>query len=198
MHYEYVGARGITQLDLFNHTQHHLSLAPDGSSTFALNLDLPPKSSLNIQIDYEPMFLPFQLFPADPNRGFDIPPSFVFFTLHNCPSVSSISSVSSPNSSCNNPVFALYSNSLLVMPPVPDMSMPFNVISLCGTCLAILVGTTINLIIKKSSQSVSDALQGVKSKSPIQKLKEKVKLKAAMLKEKLGSSKKNILKLKQH
>ena len=120
------------------------------------------------------MFLPFETFPADPNRGFDVLPSLASFTLA-CPSSSSLLQGL-------DETHILYSNSLLIMPPVPDMSMPFNVISLCGTCFAILIGTTINLIIKKSSQNINDALKGIKTKSPMQRLKEKIQSKILFLK----------------
>jgi hypothetical protein len=134
-------------------------------------------------MDYEPRFLPFELFPADPNRGFDVPPSYATFTP-SCPS--SLSTIHL------EPV-ELFSNALLIMPPVPDMSMPFNVISLCGTCFAILIGTAINLIIKKSSQSVHDSLKGVKTKTRMDKLKDRLKPKIAKLKPKMTKARKIFL-----
>lgn len=151
----------------------------------SFSTNIPSKSTLNIQIDYEPMFLSFELFPADPNRGFDVLPSYASFTI-NCPTATKHIEF--------EPI-TIYSNSLLLMPPVPDMSMPFNVISLCGTCLAILVGTTINLLVKKSSESVNDALKGVKTKSPLHALKDKLLLKMSEFK---GNSTSKTKKVKTH
>lgn len=121
-------------------------------------------------MDYEPYYLPFEHFPADPNRGFDIPASYATFSTLG-PSTHSVQ---------------LYSNALLIMSPVPDMSMPFNVISLSCTCFALLIGSVINLMIKKSSQSVSDDLKGVKRQTPMQKLKDRLRSKIDLLKQKVA------------
>jgi phosphatidylinositol glycan class T len=146
----------LTEIALDGKNDYHILISADGSSTIYLNYNIPPQSSLFTHIDFEPTYLPFEQFPADPNRGFDIPPSIASFSM--------------PSSDTT----LLYTNALLVMPPVPDMSMPFNVISLSSTCFAIIIATSINLIIKKSSQSISDKLNGVKRKSPMDKVKEKI------------------------
>ena len=172
----------VTELIFNEQNNHHLELSMDGSTSLSFTTHLPPQSSLFIQMDYEPRYIPFELFPADPNRGFDVPPSYAYFSTSN-------PMLSSPN-------VQLYSNALLIMPPVPDMSMPFNVISLCGTCFAIIIGTSINMIIKKSSQGVSDTLKGVEKKTRIQKLKERIKSKISMVKEKFTKAKKKQPKVK--
>lgn len=134
-------------------------------------------------MNYEPKYLPFEHFPADPNRGFDVPASYASFSPMFGPSPMNVQ---------------LYSNALLVMPPVPDMSMPFNVIALCSTCFALLIGTAMNLIIKKSSQSVSDKLKGIKRKTPIQKLKDRLAAKITSIRQKITTkrSQKQELKVK--
>lgn len=158
----------ITELTVGNGlSNHQLIFLPDGSSTLSFTYHLPQNTSIYIEMDYEPYYLPFEHFPADPNRGFDIPASYATF------------------STLGHSV-QLYSNALLIMSPVPDMSMPFNVISLSCTCFALLIGSAINLIIKKSSQSVSDALKGVKPQTPMQKLKDRLRSKIDLLKQKVA------------
>jgi len=66
-------------------------------------------------------------FPPDPNRGFDFPsPIFIF----------------------EGKVY-MGSNSLVFI-PLPDLSMPFNVITLTGTLVAFMIGSMINKMIRKS------------------------------------------------
>lgn len=114
----------------------------------SLNQILPRDSSLYIHLDYNPKFLQFERFPADPNRGFDIPPSFATFSnrLH----------------ADGESIFytMTYSNALLIMPPEPDLSMPFNVISIACTFFALIIGTTMNLSIRKSRDQIKKQFEG--------------------------------------
>ena len=130
-----------------------INLSKDGSVQLSFATSLPPNSSLYITLDYSPRFLPFDHFPSDPNRGFDVAPSFATFTT-------------------GSSSFRVYSNSLLVMPPVPDISMPFNVISLVSSFYALIIGTIMNILIRRGSQKISDAFKGIKQKSPFQQLKD--------------------------
>jgi len=175
----------VTELDSYDMLDKYIELSSDGSASLSITTTLPPKSSLYLQMDYNPRFLPFEQFPADPNRGFDVSPSYVTFTT---PCLSSSTSLSFCMSNTQQP-FTLYSNALLIMPPVPDMSMPFNVISLCGTFFAIVIGTSINLIIRKSSEKISDKLKGVKRKRPLDKIKDKLKEMITTLKQKISRDK---------
>ena len=154
-------------------------------------------------MDYQPQFLTFQQFPMDPNRGITVPPSYA--TIHNpfprstksengitntCQiSKETIDAMSSMLGSiyvpCPDSSFFIYSNALMILPPVPDMTMPFNVIALSTSLYALLLGTTINLLLRKASQSVSDSYKGLKRKTPIQKLKDKLKAKLERVKNKI-------------
>ena len=68
------------------------------------------------------------------------------------------------------------------MPPVPDMSMPFNVISLSCTLWAFVLGSIINILVRRGTESVKRELTGEKEKRPIDRLKEKLCEKGAKLK----------------
>ena len=50
------------------------------AGSLSLSKTIPKDSSLYIQLDYRPKYLQFEHFPADPNRGFDIPPSIATFS----------------------------------------------------------------------------------------------------------------------
>ncbi len=169
----------ITQFQL-GELDHQLLFSPggDGSSTLSISTTIPKDSSLYIQVDYNPRFLAFERFPADPNRGFDVPPSIASFS---CPLLETFTSAQAqaqvgqvPNIFRTN----VYSNALLIMPPVPDLSMPFNVISITSTLFALIIGTFINLLIHKSRESIKEKFDGNKNpKSKLGKLKDKLKAK---------------------
>jgi hypothetical protein len=131
----------------------------DGTSIVTFSSSTVP-SSLLLSLDYHPNFLTYDDFPGDPNRGRELTPAVVTV---NCQSRIS---------------YQVYSNSPLILPPVPDMSMPFNVLSLACSLYAYLVGTLVTLLVKRASEKVTYKLHpDKKPKSKIEKIKEKIKLK---------------------
>merc|ERR1711957_325829 len=80
----------------------------------------------------------------------------------------------------------LYSPSLLLIPPVPDMSMPFNVISLSCTLWAFVLGSLLNILVRRGTESVKRELTGEKEKRPLDKVKEKLKGILGKLKQRLA------------
>ena len=106
--------------------------------------------TLTVSLDYRPAFLSFENFPGDANRGVEIPPAMATFTETCQPPVSSSSQ---PVLTPAAPIL-LYSSSLLLLPPVPDMSMPFNVLSMTCSLYAFIIGSLLNLLIRKSSERV--------------------------------------------
>jgi hypothetical protein len=131
----------------------------DGSAVLTVFAYLEPLASLQISLDYQPAFLSFQEFPGDPNRGFETSPAVVTMTCSDVPTT-------------------LYSNTLLILPPVPDMSMPFNVISLTCSLYAYVFGSILAFLVKKSSDKIRHALHPEeKPKNRLVRLKEKIKSK---------------------
>ena len=97
---------------------HTCSLKPSSVSklnfgwVLSFSFDLEPFSSKTISFRVQKRMLGFEEYPNDPQRGWDLPSTPLFY----------------------NQGFLL-TQSLLVMTPEPDFSMPFNVI--CITCTAI-------------------------------------------------------------
>ena len=120
-------------------------VAPLSGTLLELTMELPPDSSLCISMEYNHRFLPFDFFPADPNRGMDIPPAFCIFSCPNC--------IEKPKT----PV-TLYSSSLLLLPPCPDLTMPFNVICLTSTFYAFVIGSVMNILVRRTSARIKKAL----------------------------------------
>ncbi|KAL3762715.1 hypothetical protein ACHAWU_001660 [Discostella pseudostelligera] len=170
--YKKCGSVHVTQLRLAQLEDHRLTLHPDGTILLERTTFLQPDSSLWMMVDFDEAYLPFQKFPADANRGVDIFPSQATFT----PVIAS-SSFEAPSS----PSITLYSSSLVILPPVPDMSMPFNVISLSCTLWAFVLGSLLNTLVRRGTESVKRELTGEKEKRPIDKLREKIKDKVGKL-----------------
>ena len=102
----------------------------------------PSNHTLDLFLSYQPKFLSFEQFPGDPNRGMELPPA-----------VAQVHCIQDKSSSLHATQW-LYSNTVLVLPPVPDMSMPFNVISLTCSLYAYVFGSLIAILVHKSSQSI--------------------------------------------
>jgi len=141
----------------FSPKEAQLNLNDDGSSSLSLNMVLQPHTTLYIRLDYNPRFLPLDRFPADPNRGFDISPSYCI--IHNYISTTTHSSSTQHLDSS----FRIYSNSLLLMPPVPDMSMPYNVITITNSFIVLIIGVVTNVLTKKATKQIKDALKESKA-----------------------------------
>lgn len=59
--------------------------------------------------------------------------------------------------------------------------MPFNVISLSCTLWAFVLGSLLNTLVRRGTESVKRELTGEKEKRPIDKLREKIKDKVGKL-----------------
>jgi Gpi16 subunit, GPI transamidase component len=128
----------------FAFTQRKVQRRDDGTVEMKHDIPVPPLTTLTVSLDFVPILLNFQSFPADPNRGMELTPTIVHvFPLDCHVDVSPI---------------PLYSNSLLLLPPVPDMSMPFNVISLTCTMYVFCIGSIVNLLVKRASDKIRYAM----------------------------------------
>ncbi|KAL3902658.1 MAG: hypothetical protein SGILL_010747, partial [Bacillariaceae sp.] len=130
-------------------------------------------STFVISFEYEPSFLTLDDFPGDPNRGRELPPARL-----------SIECTQGQQQSRPIPLpsVSVYSNTLMLLPPVPDMSMPFNVISLTSSLYAYIVGTLITILVRKGSEKIKYKLYpDKKPESKIQKIKKRIKEKFSRL-----------------
>jgi GPI-anchor transamidase subunit T len=95
-------------------------------------LRVPANSTLELAVEFDKSFIRYTEHPPDASRGWDIPPAiFSFFdTAHHRQR-------------------RIYSPVLLVDLPTPDFSMPYNVIIMSGTLIALFFGTVFNLLTRK-------------------------------------------------
>lgn len=96
-------------------------------TTIEAQLTLPPKSTVRLQMDYDKAYLRYTEYPADAHRGFPIPPAVLSYADRQR---------------------RAYSSSALMMAPLPDFSMPYNVIVLTCTVLALAFGTVFNMSLR--------------------------------------------------
>ncbi|OEU21063.1 hypothetical protein FRACYDRAFT_234689 [Fragilariopsis cylindrus CCMP1102] len=143
-------------------------------------------STLAISFEYGPSFLTLDDFPGDPNRGRELPPGRVTVQCNQPPPPVShhTTTIRSPD------LVMVYSNSLILLPPVPDMSMPFNVISLTSSLYAYIVGAVVTILVRKASEKIKYKLYPEKKPiSKVQNLKNKLKAKVDLIKIKFLRSK---------
>ena len=101
-----------------------------------LLLTIPPLSSLTLTYDFEKAVLRYTEYPPDANRGFDVAPAVIRL-------------FPSQNSSSQDGTAYLRTTSLLLPLPTPDFSMPYNVIILTSTVMALGFGSIFNLLVRQ-------------------------------------------------
>ncbi|KAL8741769.1 MAG: hypothetical protein Q9190_005659 [Brigantiaea leucoxantha] len=108
-----------------------------------LRITVPPASTLRLTYDFDKAILRYTEYPPDANRGFDVAPAIIRLL--------------SPEEAVDAGVGAgagaggvyLRITSLLLPLPTPDFSMPYNVIILTSTVMALAFGMIFNLLVRR-------------------------------------------------
>jgi len=88
---------------------------------------IPANSTVVLTYDFEKAILRYTEYPPDANRGFDIAPAVI--TIGGDVSIRT--------------------TTLLLPLPTPDFSMPYNVIILTSTVMALAFGSVLNLMVRR-------------------------------------------------
>ncbi|KAF1997302.1 GPI transamidase-like protein component Gpi16 [Amniculicola lignicola CBS 123094] len=99
-----------------------------------LRMLIPASSTLTLTYDFEKAILRYTEYPPDANRGFDVAPAIIRLIT--------------PPSSDGKGTY-LRTTSLLLPLPTPDFSMPYNVIILTSTVMALGFGNIFNLLVRR-------------------------------------------------
>lgn len=99
-----------------------------------LRMIIPAASTLTLTYDFEKAILRYTEYPPDANRGFDAAPAVI--------------RIISPAPADNKGIY-LRTTSLLLPLPTPDFSMPYNVIILTSTVMALGFGNIFNLLVRR-------------------------------------------------
>ncbi|KAG8884290.1 Subunit of the glycosylphosphatidylinositol transamidase complex-like protein, partial [Tulasnella sp. 403] len=103
-------------------------------SRLETTLRLPPHSETQITMLFSKSFIAYTEHPPDAERGWDLPPAVISFADPNDP---------------EGPEQRIYTRNLLIDLPTPDFSMPYNVIIMSSTVIALFFGSVFNLLTRK-------------------------------------------------
>ncbi|OAT05711.1 phosphatidylinositol glycan, class T [Blastomyces gilchristii SLH14081] len=110
-----------------------------------LILSVPAASTVTLIYDFEKTILRYTEYPPDANRGFNVAPAVIrLLSGRNASEVE----VKSGNSQLQPPIY-LRTTSLLLPLPTPDFSMPYNVIILTSTVIALAFGSIFNILVRR-------------------------------------------------
>jgi GPI-anchor transamidase subunit T len=105
-----------------------------------LRLTIPPASTLTLTYDFEKAILRYTEYPPDPNRGFDVAPAVIRVLP---PPLDNI------DAGTRRKGVYVRTTSLLLPLPTPDFSMPYNVIILTSTVMALAFGGIFNILVRR-------------------------------------------------
>ena len=106
-----------------------------------LLIEVPAQSTVELSYDFEKAILRYTEYPPDANRGFDVPAAVIRV-------LPSQNSSSQEKESLGQGSY-LRTTSLLLPLPTPDFSMPYNVIILTSTVIALGFGSVFNLLVRR-------------------------------------------------
>ncbi|EEP76419.1 conserved hypothetical protein [Uncinocarpus reesii 1704] len=118
-----------------------------------LVLSVPAASTVTLIYEFEKAILRYTEYPPDANRGFNVAPAVI--------RILNGSSNSSPETSS---LTYLRTTSLLLPLPTPDFSMPYNVIILTSTVIALAFGNIFNLLVRRFVGADEAPPSGLKAK----------------------------------
>ena len=119
-----------------------------------LILRLPAHSRTKVSIEMDYLFLKWQEYPPDANHGFYMGPAIITASLPIARNYTGLPQdgstiTSSFNASRDGYLVQMRTETILISLPTPDFSMPYNVICLACTAVALAFGPLHNISTKK-------------------------------------------------
>jgi phosphatidylinositol glycan class T len=121
---------------LINSVHYVPALDRQRPTSLELLISLPPASTATLTYDFEKAVLRYTEYPPDANRGFNVAPAVIRI----------LNETNADGSSKN---VYIRTTSLLLPLPTPDFSMPYNVIILTSTVMALAFGSIFNLLVRR-------------------------------------------------
>lgn len=138
------GAQGVSTPLILSH-YYKPAIDRQRPSHLELTIALPPATTLNLHYQFDKSLLLYAEYPPDANHGFMVEPAVV--------------TVLDPQT--HHHLYEVRTTSLLVTLPTPDFSMPYNVIILTSTVMALVFGLVFNLLIRRVvTEEEADAAGG--------------------------------------
>ena len=114
---------------LFTNMAYTPSQPHDKPALLQATIELPPHETVHLSLRVHKAFLRYQEHRPDAQRGWDLPPA-VFVPV-------------------DAPFRRIYTSALLVDLATPDFSMPYNVIIMSSTLIALVFGSLFNMLIRR-------------------------------------------------
>lgn len=136
-------------------------------------LRLPPRSLTLVSIDFDYVFLKWQEYPPDANHGFYIGSAIVSVNLPLARNFTGLPQdgtmiADSFNASRSGYLVQVRTENMVITLPTPDFSMPYNVICLACTVVALAFGPLHNITTKRLILTAKD------NKGIVGKIKNKI------------------------
>ncbi|KAI8886113.1 Gpi16 subunit, GPI transamidase component, partial [Backusella circina FSU 941] len=127
-----------TQQDVIQDMYYQPAIDRGRPTTLELKLIIPAGAVVTLTMDFDKVFLKYTEHRPDANRGFDVGPAVLTTWIPD--SENGLIMSGEPK--------RIYTDTLLVSLPTPDFSMPYNVITLTCTVIALFFGSVFNLLIR--------------------------------------------------
>jgi len=117
----------------------HPSIPRSRPTVLQLQLEIPAKSEVEIRIPFSKEYIRYTEHLPDASRGWELPPAIVYL----------VDGAIGADGSAHARRLRLYTSKLLVDLPTPDFSMPYNVIIMTSTLIALFFGSIVNLGVRR-------------------------------------------------
>lgn len=114
-----------------------------------LQLEIPPKSHVDISIPFTKEYIRYTEHLPDASRGWEIPPAIIYLVDKAMAAATTDRTEPLPLGHRVDQRYRLYTSKLLTDLPTPDFSMPYNVIILTSTLLALFFGSVVNVGLRR-------------------------------------------------
>ncbi|KAJ5826115.1 hypothetical protein N7474_003253 [Penicillium riverlandense] len=161
--------REIPVSEIVKETFYRPAIDRERGTQLELVMSVPAASIVTLTYDFEKAILRYTEYPPDANRGFNVAPAVIRI----------LDSPHTRDTAQNAPVF-IRSTSLLLPLPTPDFSMPYNVIILTSTVIALGFGTIFNILVRRVVSADEAAALGA------QTFKARILGKVVAIRDKLG------------
>ncbi|EED23409.1 GPI transamidase component Gpi16, putative [Talaromyces stipitatus ATCC 10500] len=147
-----VGNDGISRQlpfsDIIKGIYYRPAIDREKGTQLELVLSVPADSTVTLIYDIEKAILRYTEYPPDANRGFNVAPAVIRIL----------------DQKSRSPVY-LRTTGLLLSLPTPDFSMPYNVIILTSTVMALGFGSIFNLLVRRFVPADEPALRALSLKA---------------------------------
>lgn len=129
--------RQVAASEIIKETFYRPAIDRERGTQLELALSVPAASTVTLTYDFEKAILRYTEYPPDANRGFNVAPAVI-----------KLVSLEDDANTRQTPIY-IRTTSLLLPLPTPDFSMPYNVIILTSTVIALAFGSVFNLLVRR-------------------------------------------------